>query len=116
MAPEITRSVTGTDNRPPDMKRYLASWLTMASAAMGRKSANMISTTGRRPTRLMPRATPTNPFSAIGVLRTRSGPKRSISPPLVLKTPPSAPTSSPISSTDESASIASPTAAVTASR
>ena len=49
-----TRTVTGTADWPPDMKRYFGSWLTIASPAVGRKSANMISTIGRSPTRLMP--------------------------------------------------------------
>ena len=71
----MTRTVTGTEHWPPDMKRYFGSWLTIASPAVGRKSANMISTIGRIPTRLIPSATPTNPFSQIGVVRTRAGPK-----------------------------------------
>jgi len=57
---------------------------------VGRKSENMISTTGRRPVRLMPRATPKKPFSQIGVLRTRAVPNFSTRPMLVLNTPPSA--------------------------
>jgi len=114
--PPIARIVTGSDICPPLMKRYLGSWLTTASPAVGRKSANMISTIGRMPTRLIPSATPTNAFSQIGVLRTRSGPYFSMRPEFVLKIPPSAPTSSPISRTASSAAIASSIAAVIAWR
>ncbi len=38
---------------------------------------NMSSATGRKPVMAAPTATPTNPFSEMGVLRTRSLPKRS---------------------------------------
>jgi hypothetical protein len=69
--------------------------LTIASAAVGRKSLNMISTTGRKPVTAMPSATPTKPFSQIGVLITRPG-KASARPSFVLKTPPAVPTSSPM--------------------
>ena len=51
-----------------------------------------------------------------GVVRTRSGPNASMSPLLVLNTPPSAPTSSPIRSTVASLVIASWSAALIASR
>ena len=88
----------------------------MASPAVGRKSANMISTIGRMPTRLIPRATFRKPFSQIGVLRTLASPYFSASPMLVLKTPPSALTSSPRSRTASSAAIASSSAALMASR
>ena len=71
-APLMTRSVTGTENWPPLMKRYLGSWLTMASPAVGMKSANMNSTMGRRPMTAMPRATPVKPFSQMGVSMTRA--------------------------------------------
>ena len=116
VAPPMTRMVTGTLHWPPDMNRYLGSWLTIASPAVGRKSANMISTIGRSPTRLIPSATPTKPFSQIGVTRTRSRPYFSTRPPLVLKTPPSASTSSPISRTAGSDARESSSAALIASR
>src|SRR5260370_33499434 len=80
------------------------------------KSANMNSTTGRNPISDIPRATPVKLFSQIGVLMTRCGPNRSIRPALVLKTPPSLATSSPISRTAGSASISSMSAALIASR
>ena len=59
--------MTGSEHWPPDMKRNFGSSLTIASPAVGRKSLNMISTTGRRPVTDIPIATPTNPFSQIGV-------------------------------------------------
>ena len=92
----IARIVSGTLYWPPDMNRNFGTSLTIASPAVGRKSANMISTTGRSPVTAIPSATPTKPFSQIGVFRTRSGPKRSTRPTLVLKTPPSFATSSPM--------------------
>jgi hypothetical protein len=114
-APEMTRSVIGTDSRPPLMKRYLGSWLTMASPAVGMKSANMNSTMGRMPMTAMPRATPVKPFSQMGVLMTRP-PCLSARPALVLKTPPSLATSSPMKTTAASSASASSMAALTASR
>ena len=113
--PPIERTVTGTEHWPPDMKRNFGNSSTIASPAVGRKSLNMISTTGRSPVTDMPIATPTKVFSQIGVFSTRPG-NRSSSPWFVLKTPPSAPTSSPISSTRSSRSISSKSAALTASR
>src|SRR3954470_7988724 len=98
------------------MNRYFGSWLTIWSPAVGRKSANMISTIGRSPTRLIPSATPTKPFSAIGVTRTRSRPYFSTRPPFVLKTPPSASTSSPMRRTAGSEARESSRAALIASR
>ena len=77
------------------MYRNFGISLTIASAPVGRKSLNMISTTGRSPVTAMPSATPRNPFSQIGVLITRPG-KVSAMPSLVLKTPPAVPTSSPM--------------------
>jgi hypothetical protein len=97
------------------MNRNFGISLTSASAPVGRKSLNMISTTGRRPVTAMPRATPRKPFSQIGVLITRPG-NASGRPAFVLKTPPAAPTSSPMKYTLESAASASASAALTASR
>src|SRR3984893_4950045 len=114
--PPMARTVSGTLHWPPLMKRNLGSSLTIASPAVGRKSLNMISTTGRRPATAMPSATPRNPFSQMGVLRTRLSPNRSTTPSLVLNTPPDAPTSSPMSITVGSAAISSMSAAATASR
>src|SRR5580765_3461629 len=79
VAPPIERTVTGTLHWPPDMKRYFGSSFTNASAAVGRKSLNMISTTGRIPVTAMPSATPRNPFSQIGVFMIRS-PNSSVCP------------------------------------
>jgi hypothetical protein len=46
------------------------------SIATGRKSTNMISTTGRRPAMAAPSPAPRIADSLIGVLRTRVDPKR----------------------------------------
>jgi hypothetical protein len=84
------------------MNRNFASSFMIASAAVGRKSLNMISTTGRSPVTAMPSAIPMKAFSQIGVLKTRSGPWVSSRPSLVLNTPPEAPTSSPKKTTEGS--------------
>jgi hypothetical protein len=52
------------------------------------KSANCISTTGRKPSRARPNAAPTAPDSMIGVLRTRSAPNSAARPSVALNTPP----------------------------
>ena len=49
------------------MKANLAAWLTIWSMASMAKSTNMISTTGRSPTRAAPTPMPVNAASAIGV-------------------------------------------------
>jgi hypothetical protein len=116
VAPPTERTVTGTTHWPPDMNRNFGSSLTMASAAVGRKSLNMISTTGRSPVTAMPSATPMKPFSQIGVLRIRSRPNFSASPSFVLKTPPAVATSSPIRRTVGSSSSSCSSAAPIASR
>ena len=66
------------------------------SQQVARKSENMISATGRSPVIAAPIAAPMMACSEIGVSRTRSGPNRSKSPTVALKTPPAAPTSSPM--------------------
>ena len=63
----------------------------------------------------MPRATPMKPFSQMGVASTRPG-NLSGSPMLVLNTPPSASTSSPMSRTAGRPAISSSSAALMASR
>src|SRR5437764_2219074 len=63
-----------------------------------------ISQTGRQPAMQRPIAVPMIPASASGVSKQRSGPKRSRSPAVALKTPPARPTSSPITITDGSRS------------
>jgi hypothetical protein len=63
---------------------------------------NCNSSTGLRPPTAIPNPTPTMPDSATGESITRSGPCRSLSPSVTLKTPPVRPTSSPISTTSES--------------
>src|SRR2546428_1629576 len=115
VAPEMDRIVTGTAHWPPDMNRYLGSWLMIWSPALGRKSLNMNSTTGRIPRSAMPNATPVNPFSQIGVLSTWPG-NVSARPSFVLNTPPLTPPSSPINTTLGSAVISSLIAKVLASR
>src|SRR5512145_819638 len=62
-----------------------------------------------------PTAVPRIPASASGVSMQRSAPKRSWSPAVARKTPPSLPTSSPITSTDGSRSISTWSASFTAS-
>src|SRR5262245_30773566 len=98
------------------MKRNFGSSFTSASAAVGRKSLNMISTTGRRPVTAIPSATPRKPFSQIGVLTIRSSPNSSGRPSFVLKTPPAVATSSPMSSTVGSSRSSCSSAARIASR
>ena len=97
------------------MKRNLGSSSTIASPAVGRKSLNMISTTGRNPVTAIPIAAPINVFSQIGVFVTLPG-NFSGNPVFVLKTPPSIATSSPRSNTRGSERISSSRAAPTASR
>jgi hypothetical protein len=75
------------------------------SLATAKKSENISSAIGRRPVMAAPIAAPTIACSLMGVSRTRSGPKRSSRPSVVLKTPPAAPTSSPMSTTLGSRSI-----------
>ena len=58
------------------------------------KSTNMISTTGRRPDRAAPMATPMTVPSLMGVFTTRCAPSSSAIPWVTPKGPPSA-TSSP---------------------
>ena len=59
---------------PPDMKRYLAKWLTMGSTATMLKSIFMISMIGRQPIMAAPMPKPTMAFSARGESMIRSGP------------------------------------------
>ena len=86
------------------------------SQATAKKSENMSSAIGRRPVIAAPMAAPTIACSLIGVSRTRSGPNRASSPSVVLNTPPAAPTSSPMNTTDGSRSISWAIPAATASR
>src|SRR4029450_2925581 len=88
----------------------------IGSKAQEMKSANWNSTTGRRPTRAAPAASPVNPVSAIGVSTTRRSPNFSRKPLVTLKAPPNWPTSSPMRNTDSSASISAISAWVAASR
>ncbi len=80
------------------------------------KSMNCISAMGRIPINAAPEAAPMMAISEIGVSITRSGPKRSMRPALVLKAPPYAPTSSPMRKTRSSRSISSRMAWLMASR
>src|SRR5712692_1739466 len=88
----------------------------MASLALSKKSANMISITGRIPVTAIPRAAPTKPFSEIGVSITRSGPNSSSRPSVVLNDPPAAAISSPSKITRLSARSSSASAARIACR
>src|SRR5918911_1100027 len=67
------------------------------------KPMNWISATGRRPVSAMPNAVPTIADSASGVSNTRFGPNRAWSPSVARNTPPSLPTSWPITTTRSSA-------------
>ena len=58
----------------------LPAWFTNWSAATKQKLAIVRSTIGRRPVIAAPTATPTKPFSEIGALRMRFGPKPESSP------------------------------------
>src|ERR1051325_8559018 len=71
------------------------------------KSMNCISAMGRIPISAAPDAAPMMAISEIGVSTTRSGPKRSMIPALVLNAPPYAPTSSPMRNTRSSRAISS---------
>src|SRR6266540_2531240 len=63
------------------------------------KPMNWISATGRRPVSAMPNAVPTMADSASGVSNTRLPPNCACSPSVARKTPPSWPTSWPITTT-----------------
>ncbi len=108
------RRVSGTELRPPNMKRALAAWLTSWSIARVMKSMNMISATGLRPLSAAPTAMPAIAASEIGVSRTRSGPNASCRPRVALNGPPASPTSSPNRMTVGSAARASCRAWLTA--
>src|SRR6478672_4246932 len=69
------------------------------------KSTNISSTIGRMPSTAAPVARPMNAVSEIGVSSTRVGPNLSSRPVVEEKMPPYAPTSSPSTMTDGSASI-----------
>ena len=70
------------------------------SQATAKKSENISSPIGRRPVIAAPITAPTIACSLMGVSRTRSAPNRAKSPSVVLNTPPAAPTSSPMNTTD----------------
>src|ERR1700731_341735 len=78
------------------------------------KPVNWISDTGRKPCAASPTHMPAMTPSASGVSSTRSAPKRSRSPSVARKTPPSAPTSSPTTRTEGSSAIARASARLTA--
>src|SRR4051812_33434837 len=114
--PTIERTVSGTLARSLEMYQYFAAWLTRLSIASGRKSPNMISTTGRRPATALPNAAPASASSEIGVSNTRSAPCFSISPGVTANTPPAAATSSPKKITESSRASSSSSACRIASR
>src|SRR5262245_60178770 len=74
------------------------------------KPMNWISATGFKPVSAMPNAVPTIADSASGVSKTRCAPKRACRPSVARKTPPSWPTSWPITTTRGSLSSAWPSA------
>src|SRR5262245_44175348 len=74
------------------------------------KPMNWISATGFKPVSAIPNAVPTMADSASGVSKTRCGPKRACRPSVARKTPPSWPTSWPITTTRGSLSSAWPSA------
>src|SRR5205085_4017963 len=78
------------------------------------KPVNWISDTGRKPCAASPTDMPAMTLSASGVSSTRSAPKRSSSPSVARKTPPSAPASSPTTRTDGSSAMARASARLTA--
>src|SRR5437588_2239626 len=78
------------------------------------KPVNWISETGRNPCAASPTDIPAMTPSASGVSSTRSAPKRSSSPSVARKTPPSAPTSSPTTRTEGSSAMARASARLTA--
>ena len=98
------------------MYRTFGISLAMKSQAHARKSENMISATGRTPDIAAPIAAPTIACSLIGVSQTRLAPNSSKSPCVVLKTPPAAPMSSPMHTTDGSRRISRAMPSETASR
>ena len=65
------RATRGTRPWPPNMKRFLAAWLTISSMPHSAKSTTRISTTGRRPASAMPTPAPRIAASLIGVSITR---------------------------------------------
>jgi hypothetical protein len=79
------------------------------SITSGRKSPNMISTTGRMPVMADPKAAPPSASSEIAVSNTRE-PCFSIRPGVTAKTPPAAATSSPKKITRSSRSSSSSSA------
>ena len=99
------RATSGTRPWPPNMKRFLAAWLTISSAAHSAKSTTRISTTGRQPASAMPTPAPMMVASEMGVSMTRCAPKRCCRPWYWPKMPPR-PTSSPSTTTRESCCMA----------
>ena len=112
--PEAPRTTSGMRGVPPIMKRSFAAWFASWSMATVTKSENCSSTTGRIPVSAAPTPAPTKPHSEMGVSRTRSAPKRSCMPSVARKTPPTLPTSSPMTKTVSSASISCQRASRTA--
>jgi hypothetical protein len=97
----------GRVTRPRVRFRIFATCETICSNAGYPNASNCISTTGRIPFIASPTAIPTMPDSASGVSKHRSSPNSAVSPSVIRKTPPRAPTSSPNISTVSSAFIAS---------
>src|SRR5919108_3642522 len=97
----------GTPKSPLDRYRIRDASETSWSNAGWMKSANWISATGSRPCRAMPMATPTIEDSARGVSMTRCSPNSWRKSAVTRKTPPRAPTSSPMTRTRSSPFISS---------
>src|SRR5256885_1177070 len=108
--PMQPRSSTGIFSRPLLMYDILAIWLMISPTPSRMKSANMKSITGRVPVMAAPALRPTKPRSQMGVSHSRSGPKRSYSPAVVLKLPPRLPMPSPITKMRGLAAISSESA------
>ena len=96
----------GIRSEPADRLCILATWLTIWSKPGNTKPSNWISHTGRYPRMASPTAVPMMPDSASGVSNTRSSPKSFCRPSVMRKTPPSLPTSSPMTMTLGSSSSA----------
>ncbi|CAB5041609.1 unannotated protein [freshwater metagenome] len=82
--------------------------------ARKRKSANIISTIGRKPATALPKAADDKASSEIGVSKTRSSPYLSLNPGVTANTPPASATSSPKKITSLSAANSSSMASLIA--
>jgi hypothetical protein len=100
----------------PQRQKVFAATFTTWLKPQVMKSANCISTTGRKPRRAAPQAMPMVPDSAMGVLMTRAFPNSSRKPRVTLKAPPYPAMSCPRRRTRRSRRISSRSAREMASR